>query len=89
MGHSVCENSDVVYGEEYNLADSQAVPRIQIRIRKKERDAVLTGPPWFRARSKSGGPRPLRDRDHLWGRPRLSREEKEHLTHHSQLLVSS
>ncbi len=54
-------------------------------------DAAVGGPPcatWSRLRHRSGGPRPLRFRDQLWGRTDLSATEHDRLMEANLLMFN-
>lgn len=87
----IIESFDAAYGEEFDLDNRGIVEDLIERARRGEVDGALSGAPcstWSRARFRPGGPPPLRDRSHPWGRPGLSQREREHCDLHSRLMCN-
>ena len=82
-------NYDLAYGQEFDLGSETVVERILEEVNRGRADGGFNGAPcstWTRARFAPGGPPPLRDRDHPWGRPHLSPKERAHCELHSKLM---
>lgn len=81
---------EVAYGEDFALGRGEVRDRFLREVREGRCDGALSGAHCStrsRARFAPGGPPPLRTRDHLWGRPGLSRRYQTKVVEHSSLIL--
>ena len=79
---------DIRHGREFDLRDPDRRRALLLRV-AAEADALQAAPPcstWSVARSRPGGPPPLRSRSSPWGLSGLSRKSQKHVDEHSDLL---